>query len=88
MTYLCLQDDTTPLWPQFNDAPMLKKTILMPELVSYCNILHICHESLSHVQCLVLFAVNINVQRKLKAGTKQVLLGQNVFSLTSLKSGK
>ena len=40
------------------------------------------------MQCLVLFAVNINVRRKLKAGTKQVLLGQNVIPLTSLKPGE
>ena len=57
----------------------------MPELVSHCNILYTSHETLSYVQCLVLFAVNINVHHKLKAGT---LLGQNVFSLTSLKSGE
>ncbi|XP_065898548.1 uncharacterized protein [Dysidea avara] len=60
---------TNPLWPQFEDAVKLEKTILMPEL------------------CLVLFAVNINVHRKLVAGTKSVLLGQNVFALTSLQPG-
>ena len=57
----------------------------MAELVSHCNILYTSHESLSHVQCLVLFAVSINVHGKLEART---LLGQNVFSLTSLKSGE
>ena len=36
---------------------------------------------------MVLFAVNITVSRKFM-GTKTVLLGQNVFPLTSLKSGK
>ncbi|XP_065898553.1 1-phosphatidylinositol 4,5-bisphosphate phosphodiesterase delta-4-like [Dysidea avara] len=60
---------TNPLWPQFEDAVKLEKTIVMPEL------------------CLVLFAVNINVHRKLVAGTKSVLLGQNVFALTSLQPG-
>ncbi|XP_065898551.1 1-phosphatidylinositol 4,5-bisphosphate phosphodiesterase delta-4-like isoform X2 [Dysidea avara] len=60
---------TNPLWPQFEGAVKLEKTILMPEL------------------CLVLFAVNINVHRKLVAGTKSILLGQNVFALTSLQPG-
>ena len=82
------QDNTNPLWPQFFCALKLKKTILMPELVSHCNVLYTSYASLSHVQCLVLFAVYINVHRKFKAGTKQVLLGQNVFPLNSLKSGK
>ena len=35
-----------------------------------------------------MFAVNINVHRKLVAGTKSVLLGQNVFALTSLQPGE
>ena len=39
------------------------------------------------LQCLVLFAVYIRVSRKLKAGTKQIFLGQNVFPLESLKPG-
>ena len=60
----------------------------MPELVSHCNILYAYYANLSHVQCLVLFAVSINVHRRFKAVTKQVLLGQNVFPLSSLKSGK
>ena len=38
-------------------------------------------------QCLVLFAVYIRVSRKLQAGTRQILLGQNVFPLESLKPG-
>ena len=80
------KDNVNPLWPQFNDAVQLKKTILMPELVSYCVFT-------SHVSCLyhvvlVSFAVNISIHRKLKAGTKQILLGQNVFPLASLKPGE
>lgn len=39
-------------------------------------------------QCLVLFAVYIRYHRGLIPGTKSVLLGQNVFSLTSLKPGE
>ena len=35
----------------------------------------------------MLFAVYIRVSRKLQAGTKQTLLGQNVFPLESLKPG-
>ena len=40
------------------------------------------------MQCLVLFAVTINVHRKRVAGTKSVLLGQNVFAFTSLQPGE
>ena len=59
----------------------------MPELVSYYgNLMSYVYHII--IQCLVLFAVYINVHRKFKAGTKQVLLGQNVFPLTSLKSGE
>ena len=39
------------------------------------------------MQCLVLFAVKIRVQRTLLTSTK-VWLGQNVFPLTSLKPGE
>ena len=35
----------------------------------------------------MLFAVYIRVSRKLQAGTRQILLGQNVFPLESLKPG-
>lgn len=36
----------------------------------------------------MLFVVNIRVQQNLLAGPKDVLLGQNVFPLTSLKPGE
>ena len=61
----------------------------MPELVSHHN--SFCLVTIYgyvYTQCLVLFAVYIRVHRKLLAGTKQVLLGQNVFPLTSLKPGE
>ena len=82
-----VQNKTNPLWPQFEDAVRFEKTILMPELVSSIrnqNILSFMHIS---IQCLVLFAVNITVTRKWVAGTKTVLLGQNVFAFTSLQPG-
>lgn len=62
----------------------------MPELVSrytFYPSMFVTTAMLTQ-QCLVLFAVNIRIHRKLLAGTKQVLLGQNVFPLTSLKPGK
>ena len=84
-TFIYKQNDTNPLWPQFEHTSRLEKTILMPELVSHCVICWFCTHI--YAQCLVLFAVYIRVHRKLLAGTK-VLLGQNVFPLTSLKPGK
>ena len=34
ITIYILQHETSPLWPQFQNASRLEKTILMPELVS------------------------------------------------------
>ena len=84
---LLLQYDTNPVWPQFGHTPLLEKAILMPELVRYLVFYFHC-SFCSHHQCLVLFAVYIHVRRKLLTGTKSVLLGQNVFPLTSLKPGE
>ena len=43
--YSSFQTKTNPLWPQFEDAVKLEKTIVMPELVSgltYYDVFNMC----------------------------------------------
>ena len=61
----------------------------MPDLVShFIFYMMMLLPTFILTQCLVLFAVYIRYHRGLIPGTKSVLLGQNVFSLTSLKPGE